>query len=145
MLPIWWVKKTLWLRIACLLSTIQPPTLPSSLMTSSPPLPCHGVLTHEEGGDRFREIQTVEEVESEDDGSSGGVPYWINSLLIHFLPNQLKAKPNLVRPLQDDSQLWLVWTAELSWGICSSPTASWGSRAEVRLRVGSMDIYKRLI
>ena len=73
------------------------------------------MLTHvthdEEGGDRFREIQTVEEVESEDDGSSGGVPYWINSLLIHFLPNQLKAKPNLVRPLQDDSQLWLVWTA----------------------------------
>lgn len=58
------------------------------------------MLTHvthdEESGDRFREIQTVEEVESEDDGSSGGVPYWINSLLIHFRTNQLKAKPNLV-------------------------------------------------
>ena len=74
------------------------------------------MLTHvthdEEGGDRFREIQTVEEVESEDDGSSGGVPYWINSLLIHFQPNQLKAKPYLVRPLQYDSQLWL-WSGLL--------------------------------
>ena len=47
----------------------------------------------------------MEEVESEDDDSSGGVPYWINSLLIHFLLNQLKAKPNLVRPLKDDSQV----------------------------------------
>ena len=54
-------------------------------------------MTHdEESGDRFTEIQTVEEVESEDDGSSGGVPYGINSLLIHFQTNQLKAKPNLV-------------------------------------------------